>query len=220
MKKLIVVVVLATVCICALELRETNRKANRKVNFDLLQSATVVITDGFGFGSGAIVTEDGLILTAGHVVDMSPSKVILADGNEYEIVAQWRSINYDVGFVKIDANDLPVLPFANVLPNVGDIVYLCGSPYDMELFSTVTMGIVSFVDREWWEYPDGTIQTDAEGAGGSSGGPLVNSDGMIVGICVAGPNNGGGVTICEGLEHIKRALKQFSDYLIEKENES
>lgn len=182
--------------------------ALQQPDFEKLCRYTVIIESDYGFGSGAVISKDGLILTAGHVIDAIPTKVVFIDGAEYDIISFWRDSKYDVGFVKIDAKFIDYLRLAGFIPSVGDSVYLCSSPYERELASTITKGIISFIGRDFFDWED-AIQADAEGAPGSSGGPLVDKAGNIIGICVAGKADGGGVTVCESLEHIEKALESY-----------
>ena len=89
----------------------------------------------------------------------------------------------DMALLKIDAaKDLPALPFgdSNVV-RVGDAVIAIGSPFGFD--DSVTAGIVSAVDRDITESPfDDYIQTDAPINHGSSGGPLLNLAGEVIGM--------------------------------------
>jgi len=222
----------ASLCVCGIRFEMTQRETvsirkslkelsfvvddlNRVPDFERLQRSTVVISDEYGgFGSGVFISEDGLILTAGHVADGRAEKIILSDSIEYSIIDQWNDSEYDVGFVRIDVNDICeavyFLNLAESTPRIGKTVYLCGAPYEKKLFSTITKGVVSSIDRDVHDWIE-TIQVDAEGAPGSSGGPLVDSNGRMIGICVGGPNPGGGVIVCESLEHIREGLERYEN---------
>jgi serine protease Do len=137
-----------------------------------------------GAGSGFIISPDGLILTNNHVVeDVDDIKVKLADKREFTAKVVGTDPQSDVALIKIDANNLPVLPLgdSNKL-EVGEWVIAIGSPF--ELSQSVTVGVVSAKGRTGMgvsEY-ENFIQTDAAINPGNSGGPLLNIRGEAVGI--------------------------------------
>jgi len=155
-----------------------------------------------GLGSGVIVTKDGYILTNNHVVDGAREvKVTLQDGREFTATVIGHDPQSDIAVVKIDANNLPVVPLADSQKvQVGDIVLAIGNPFGVG--QTVTQGIVSATDRGGMgieDYED-FIQTDAAINPGNSGGPLVDVDGRLIGINTAilsrtGGNQGIGFAI-------------------------
>ncbi|MYM25181.1 Do family serine endopeptidase [Duganella sp. FT135W] len=135
-----------------------------------------------GLGSGFIISSDGIILTNAHVVrDASEVVVKLTDRREFRAKVLGSDPQSDVAVLKIDANNLPVVPLAkgNDL-KVGEWVLAIGSPYGLD--NTVTAGVVSAKGRS---LPDGNvpfIQTDVAVNPGNSGGPLFNTRGEVVGI--------------------------------------
>lgn len=148
-------------------------------------------------GSGVIVSPDGYILTANHVVDGADEiKVSLGESKkEYAAKIIGTDPPTDVAVLKIDAKDLPALTLADSDHlEIGDIVLAIGNPYGLS--QTVTMGIVSALGRNglrgFNQYQD-FIQTDAAINPGNSGGALVDAEGRLVGINTAIiPNNNGG----------------------------
>jgi len=163
-----------------------------------------IITDGLGFGSCVAVGPD-LILTAGHC-EWYVEHWIEIGGVRYEIIEEWASESCDVRFIKIEG----VLPYMELgqMPELLDEVYLVGSPYDTAFSISITKGVISHLDRDIWGWED-LIQTDAEGAPGSSGCPLFNESGQVIGICVSGATPGGGVTLCESVDNIRLALAEY-----------
>ena len=135
-----------------------------------------------GLGSGVIVTSDGYILTANHVVaDADEIKISLGE-NKKEFPARLvgRDDLTDVAVLKIDATGLPAVTLADSdLLEVGDVVLAIGNPFGVG--QTVTMGIVSALGRSG----PGFIQTDAAINPGNSGGALVDAEGRLVGINTA-----------------------------------
>jgi len=147
-----------------------------------------------GLGSGVIVTKDGYILTNNHVVDGANAvKVTLQDGREFTATVIGRDPKSDVAVVKIDAQDLPVVPMADSdKVQVGDVVLAIGNPFGVG--QTVTQGIVSATGRGNMgieDYED-FIQTDAAINPGNSGGALVDVEGRLIGINTAILSRSGG----------------------------
>src|SRR4051812_36832523 len=136
-------------------------------------------------GSGAIVSPDGYILTANHVVEGAEKvKVSLGSGEkEFDAKTVGTDPATDIAVLKIEANDLPPITIADSDKiEVGDAVLALGNPF--ELGRTVTLGIVSGTGRGGFginAYED-FIQTDAAINMGNSGGPLVDAQGRLVGV--------------------------------------
>ena len=145
-------------------------------------------------GSGVIVSSDGYIITNYHVVkDADEIKVLLADKREFSGKVIGSDPKTEISVVKIDAKDLPTLPWGNSDSlEAGDLVLAVGNPYGLN--QTVTMGIVSAVGRAnvgIADYED-FIQTDAPINPGNSGGALVNVRGQLIGINTAIFSTSGG----------------------------
>jgi serine protease Do len=146
-----------------------------------------------GEGSGVVYRPDGYIVTNDHVVGgFDKVKVILADGRELQGKVI-RAEDLDLAVVKVDANDLQTLPFADSSKlKAGQFAMAVGSPFELE--STATFGHISATGRTRTipddrlhinrNYPN-LIQTDAPINMGNSGGPLVNVKGEVVGINTA-----------------------------------
>ncbi|HEY7532800.1 MAG TPA: DegQ family serine endoprotease [Nitrospiraceae bacterium] len=147
-----------------------------------------------GQGSGVIVDANGFIITNNHVVHKADEiKVFLSDKREFKAKLIGTDAKTDVAVVKIEATNLPVIPWADSDQlEVGEFVLAVGNPFG--LAQTVTMGIVSAVGRASMgiaEYED-FIQTDAAINPGNSGGALVNVRGELVGINTAIFSQSGG----------------------------
>jgi serine protease Do len=153
-----------------------------------------------GSGSGVIISADGYIITNHHVVKDAAEKgtitVILEDKREYKAKFIGSDPLTDIAVIKIDAQDLPPIAFANSdSVQVGEWVLAVGNPFS--LASTVTAGIVSAIGRNIGIIGDSYgvesfIQTDAAVNPGNSGGALVNIDGKLVGINTAIATRNGG----------------------------
>ena len=138
-------------------------------------------------GSGVIISGDGYIVTNNHVVDgASKLRVKLNDGRTFDARLVGTDSATDVALLKIDADDLPTLPFGSSdALRLGEWVLAIGSPFDLQ--STITAGIVSAKARNLGAIPndfriESFIQTDAAVNPGNSGGALVNTHGELVGI--------------------------------------
>lgn len=139
-----------------------------------------------GVGSGVIVSPDGYILTNNHVVDDADKVTVeLADRRQFEAKVIGTDAPSDVAVIKIEASNLPTVPFGDSEKvEVGDIVLAVGNP--LGIGQTVTMGIISAKGRR---SPSGDnrsyedfLQTDAAINRGNSGGALVNLRGELIGV--------------------------------------
>jgi serine protease Do len=147
-----------------------------------------------GLGSGIIVSPSGYILTNNHVVEhASKVQVTLSDGREFTAKTIGTDPQTDVAVIKINADNLPVMPFANSdSSRVGDLCFAIGNPFGQD--HTVTMGIVSAKNRhlEAETHIQDFIQTDASINPGNSGGALINAKGQLIGMNTMILTGGGG----------------------------
>ena len=139
-----------------------------------------------GSGSGVIIRADGVVLTNAHVVGDAPVVQIgLADGRTLEGRVLGGDPSVDIAVVRVQADGLPVaiLGDADRL-EVGQMAIAIGNPLGLE--RTVTSGVVSAVNRNPRGFGlDGLIQTDAAISPGNSGGPLLDSQGRVIGLNTA-----------------------------------
>ena len=134
-----------------------------------------------GVGSGFIISADGYILTNNHVItEAKDIFVTLVDGKEYKAKVIGADERTDVALIKVEATDLPPLTIGNPADlKKGQWVMAIGSPFGLD--STVTVGIVSAINRDTGDYLP-FIQTDVAVNPGNSGGPLLNLSGQVVGV--------------------------------------
>jgi S1-C subfamily serine protease len=176
-----------------------------------------VIDDSNSLGSGVIISVDGFIISSYHIFfnpaiqeSFTPDiTVTFSDGRSTE--ARFMSLDEknDLALLKVDADDLPYLPPAdmgNLL--VGDVVLAIGNPRNIG--QSVTFGIISGL----WQRDDSfMIQTDAAINPGNSGGALINIDGELIGINSTIVSESGG---SEGISFAipaDRALNLLEQYL-------
>lgn len=166
----------------------------------------VVTQTGSGVGSGVILNESGYIATNHHVVDGATAiRVTFLDGTHAEATLIGSSEMDDLAVIQVNPSEVgaQLLPatFVEDIEDscyVGQTVYAIGSPGGAEFAFTITRGIISYVNRTVKQYnSDGTlskklrtIQTDAMVNPGNSGGPLVDTEGRVVGIVSMKLGNG------------------------------
>ncbi len=149
-----------------------------------------------GLGSGVIISPDGYILTANHVVSGADEiKISIADDDKKEYTAKIIGTDpqTDVAVLKIDATNLPAITLADSDQlEIGDVVLAIGNP--LGLGQSVTMGIISGLGRHYNGINgyQNFIQTDAAINKGNSGGALVDAEGRLIGINTWIASLGGG----------------------------
>ena len=184
------------------------------------------LENGRTVGTGVVVSADGEILTNAHVVEGATEVRVRLPGEteptEAEVLAS--DAGNDLALLRIDADDLTPVTFAPTADvGLGDEVLAIGFALDLDGEPTVTLGIVSAVDRtittEGGGALDGLIQTDAAISSGNSGGPLVDAAGRIVGINTAvargdfltAATNVGFAISADEVESVLAALREATD---------
>ncbi|MEI7909960.1 MAG: trypsin-like peptidase domain-containing protein [Verrucomicrobiota bacterium] len=145
------------------------------------RNATVCIELGEGSGSGVIVSEDGLVLTAAHVASgvNKDLTVVLEDGRKLKAVSLGVVADKDAAMIRII--DKEKFPFVEIerhdTTRLGDWVFALGHSggFDKERGSVVRLGRLV-------RTAENTIQSDCTLIGGDSGGPLFNLQGQLIGI--------------------------------------
>lgn len=146
-----------------------------------------------GVGTGIIVDEKGYILTNSHVVSDGTAKTItvqLTDGREVPGAVLWNDKSIDLAIVKIEANNLQSAELGDSESvRIGAYAAAIGNPLGMAFDRSITQGVISGLNRSITVTDgqsqftmDGLIQTDASINSGNSGGPLLNSEGKVIGI--------------------------------------
>lgn len=138
------------------------------------------LSDGLSSGTGCVINKKGIILTSSHVVSKaSYIEVTTAKGETYKAeLVPTQGENEDLAILKIHPKK-PLPTTINLgdssMVKVGQKVLAIGNPFGFN--GTLTTGIVSRID-----YERNKIQTDAAINPGSSGGPILNANGEVIGI--------------------------------------
>jgi len=140
-----------------------------------------VVTDK-GSGTGFIVSDEGYIVTNEHVISgASAANIISYDNTVYRVSLIGKDVDRDIVLLKIEAGNYDELEIGNSDDlRVGNKVIAIGNPLGLSF--TVTEGIVSALNREGPSGEGDYIQTDVSLNPGNSGGPLINTNGDVVGI--------------------------------------
>jgi serine protease Do len=144
--------------------------------------AVVVVEAANGHGSGFFVSDDGLLLTAAHVIGRSPPTIRTRDGHTYETRILRIAPHVDAALLELRAGSAPLAAtpclVAHLEPKtLGTELYAMGAPASRDLAFSLTRGIVSGVRKlEGSSF----LQTDASINPGNSGGPLVDAQGRVL----------------------------------------
>ena len=146
-----------------------------------------------GYGSGFIISADGVVITNQHVTQGAEQIVVTTrDGRDFPAKILGEDPLTDIAVLKLDATTLPTAPLGKSTDlMIGEWVVAVGNPFAYLLGNTeptVTAGVVSAVGRNLLPSEGqsgiyvGMIQTDAPINPGNSGGPLANALGDVVGV--------------------------------------
>ena len=176
-----------------------------------------------GWGSGFIVSKDGLVVTNRHVVLDKDAEytVVTADGEKFPAEVLGRDPLYDLAILKIQAPDKKFLPvriadFPKLQP--GQTVIAIGNALG-ELRNTISTGVISGLGRTITARGGGmiitledVIQTDAAINPGNSGGPLLNLRGEVIGINTAMAIGAENIGFAIPIDKAQRAISQVKTY--------
>lgn len=180
------------------------------ISYENMVNASVRL---LGCGSGVFI-EDDVILTAAHCLeDVKTITIKLRDGTLLKSSDFYIDEEEDIGFIFVDANEICIAKISPRPMRIGDTIFLVGRPFDDLFEFSLTKGIVSHLDRDVpkWNWND-LLQVDAMGGWGSSGGPLYDSDGNLVGMYVGYFDGGGqGIGLCEDVKSVLEAYQRCKD---------
>ena len=168
-------------------------------------------------GSGVIVSPGGEVLTNWHVVDKAVQvRCLLYDGRAMDAEVAGTDKDTDLAVVRLKRPDPSPVPFAELgdsdVLKEGDFVMAMGAPWGLS--RSVSIGIVSCTHRFLPESSEYSLwlQTDASISPGNSGGPLVNTDGQVVGINTLGALMGGDMGFSVPSNTIRYILAQIREF--------
>jgi len=169
-------------------------------------------------GSGVIISPDGEVLTNWHVVDKAISvRCLLSDGRAMTARVLGTDKDIDLALLRLeDVRPDEALPSAPIgdseVLKEGDFVMAMGAPWGMN--RSVSIGIVSCTRRFLPQSSQYSLwlQTDAAISPGNSGGPLVNTEGQIVGINTLGVMFGGDMGFAIPSDTIRQFLPQIRQF--------
>ncbi len=205
------------------DFRETVQKAKEKVFPSVVYIKCIKETHEAGkkisqemAGSGVVISKEGEVLTNHHVIDKASSvRCLLSDGRAFEAEVLGSDKDTDLALLKLkgldkDPKPVPVAAIgdSSVLKE-GDFVMAMGAPWG--LARSVSIGIVACTDRYLESRSEYSlwIQTDASISPGNSGGPLVNTNGEIVGINTLGIMSGGDLGFSIPSDTVKFIISQI-----------
>lgn len=174
---------------------------------------SVVIVENFnengektGQGSGYVFSRDGIIITNYHVIRGAKSLTVRIPGQEPYRVDSVLSyeIDHDVAALQVSGSSLPALSTETIEePKVGDRVVAIGAPLGLE--NTVSEGIVSALRNAGTMH---IIQTTASISPGSSGGPLLNEYGKVIGLTTSTVRDGQSLNFVVSAKHVSGLLSR------------
>ena len=183
-----------------------------------------VVANDSNIGTGFVVDASGWIITNQHVVSSTTAdyKVVTSDGNQYDVTEIARDDANDIAILKIDAKDLSVLTLGDSDKlAVGQDAVAIGTPLG-EYSGSVTKGIISGLNRSvatsssWYggtsKTYEGVIQTDAAVNPGNSGGPLLNSQGEVIGVNFATTSGADNISFALPINVVKEKIEEYRTY--------
>ncbi len=183
-------------------------EAHQQSLFEQVAPSVVFISSSRGFGSGLLVSSDGLLLTNRHVVgDEGHVNVVLHSGTTLQGEVVTRHETLDLALLRIPGKEQPVLPWADLRSlRVGSWVASVG--HGQGGAWTFTTGMVSNIYPSGAERP--VFQTQIPLNPGASGGPILDKDGQVVGIVVAGMEGSNNINFAIKADVVLRAFDQLA----------
>ena len=189
-----------------------------------LQQGEGIVDRVSNIGTGFIVDSNGIIITNQHVVSNSQASyiVITNEGKEYSVTEIIRDDSNDIAILKVDAINLKAIELGdseNLL--AGQTVIAIGTPLG-EYAGSVTTGVISGLSRSvttssgWFgsttKVYENVIQTDAAVNPGNSGGPLISTEGKVVGVNFATSSGADNISFALPINIVKQRLSEYITY--------
>lgn len=165
-------------------LRYPEEQLTFKQRSAIIKKTAATIRNVSGHGSGVLISSQGHILTNAHVISEGNQFLVFLNNEEYVAQLLRKDVKRDVALLQTTtAPDIQATVISQTLPDVGDTIYVVGSPLSESLKYTVTSGIISAQrERKGLSY----YQTDTVIHPGNSGGPVYNKQGELIAISVSG----------------------------------
>ncbi len=173
-----------------------------------------------GGGSGFLISADGYIVTNAHVVSDPTAEYVVYLNNEKQYTATVVSSDatLDVALIKINGESLPFLEFGDSDKiQVGQSVVAIGNALG-QFRNTVSVGVISGLSRSiiagnqaGWEHLSDVLQTDAAINPGSSGGPLLDLSGKVIGVNVATSSGGDNISFSLPSNMVQKAVESIKE---------
>lgn len=166
-----------------------------------------------GGGSGFVFSSDGLVFTNAHVIAQAGTiRVTLLDGSELEATVTGKDIDSDIAILKIYGNGYTVAMLGDSQQlQIGQFLIAIGNPLGYQ--HSVSTGVLSGVGRTLHtangQAIENVLQTDAPLNPGNSGGPLINTDGEVVGINTAIIGGAQGLSFAIDINMAKEVARQI-----------
>ncbi|WP_096086737.1 trypsin-like peptidase domain-containing protein [Agaribacterium haliotis] len=220
-----------------LDLKYSNGGGRFEAKAKSLKEKTVIVKTDGGHGSGVFVAGGGYVLTNAHVVDEEPVVTIQTLKGNFKAQMVRQNQARDVALLRLADGSGSVMPasISKSPADVGEELYVIGTPLDLKFSHTITRGIVSAKrTMRGLEY----LQTDAAINFGNSGGPVFNEYGELIAIAVSSVMTREGaslninylIPIADALEYLdvadadtgiqKIAIKDFVSVLTEEQARS
>jgi S1-C subfamily serine protease len=190
-----------------------NKAKNAVVKIDVYKKGKDSKLQRAGSGSGFIFSSDGLIFTNSHVVNGGDKIMVsLLNENEIEATLIGQDPDTDIAIIKISSDGYSVAKLGDALQlQIGQLVIAIGNPFGYQ--HTVTAGVVSALGRtlqtQSGRLVDHVIQSDAALNPGNSGGPMINTDGEVVGVNTAMISGAQGLSFSVNINTAKEIAHQL-----------
>ena len=139
--------------------------------------------DPNGIGSGVLISADGNVLTAYHVLfDSSRLEAVTLDKKRYPMTVVGFDETHDLALLKINIVGAPFIPITPTVPKIGQTALAIGNSGGKFLQPKVGKLLALDAAAGRADFPAGTLQLDAPLAPGDSGGPILNDAGQLIGI--------------------------------------